>query len=315
MFTIRLFDPAADVLRLLRLFNALEALDGDPNPSTEAHIRSQLAWHGHDPAADRWVAELPGSPDTLIGHAWVFRQTDQRAALKVAVHPEWQRRGIGSALLAHALARVHELGVPAVISGTDARNTAACEFLRQHDFVQVSSNWFMRASADLPLPVPVWPQGYTVCRYPAINNLAALARVLDRGYGDLYGHAQATQRTSESTVAERLAHSWNPENIFLVVAPEGDLVGFCQVKFDGEGDNYCGLDILDAPGIAPEHRRSGLVRPLVLAVMHWQRAHRRGDLLLEAYGDSAENAALYQDLGFVLTEHFIEFERKFAPQH
>ncbi len=311
MVTIRSFDPAADVPRLLRLFNTLEALDGDPNPSTEAHIRSQLAWHGHDPARDRWVAEH--DPATLIGHAWIFQQSATRAALKVAVHPQWQRQGIGSALLAHALARGHDLRVLTVISGADARDTVACRFLQRHAFVPVSSNWFLRARADLPLPAPVWPAGYTVRRYPEIDDPAALARVLDRGYGDLYGHAQATQRTTAITVAERLVTSWNPEHIFLVSAPDGNLVGVSLVKFDGERDNFSGVDILEAPGIAPEHRRAGLIRPLVLAMMHWQRAHGQGDLRLEAYGDPAEHVAVYQDLGFVLEEHFLEFERRLAP--
>jgi len=45
-YVIRSFDPSSDVLRLLRFFNDLERLDGDPNPSTEAHVRSQMNWRG-----------------------------------------------------------------------------------------------------------------------------------------------------------------------------------------------------------------------------------------------------------------------------
>lgn len=123
---IRLFDVETDAPRLLRLFNTLEALDGDPEPSTEAHIRAQLQWRGHNPATDRWVAEHPGDPDTLIAHAWVFQQTHQRTALKVTVHPDWQRRGIGSQLMAVALDRARANGTPCQITDEWAHPRVWC---------------------------------------------------------------------------------------------------------------------------------------------------------------------------------------------
>ncbi len=90
-YTIRQFDPSTDILRLLHFFNAVKDLKGDPNPSTEAHVRSQMRWRGHDPAVLRWVMEHPDNPANIIGHAWIFPQTSKRAACNVAVHPHWQQ--------------------------------------------------------------------------------------------------------------------------------------------------------------------------------------------------------------------------------
>ncbi len=204
-FTIRLFDPAADVLRLLRLFNELEALDHDPEPSTEATIRSQLNWRGHNPAADRWVVEIPGH--AFIGHGWVFKQTARRSALKVTVHPDYRRCGIGSALLKVALDRVREIGTPVAASGAGAPDSASVAFLEKHGFRAVSSNWALRAPASLVLPLPILPQGYRVCPYSEIKHPAALATALNRGYGDLPGHAENSQPITESYVAEAFATS------------------------------------------------------------------------------------------------------------
>ena len=119
-FTIRQFDPSLDVLRLLRFFNSLETLEGDSNPSTEDHVRSQMNWRGHNSARDRWVIEHPHDPAAIIGHAWIFTQTSKRAACKVAIHPHWQRQGLGRSLMPYTIQRAHEMGVHEVVSGCDS---------------------------------------------------------------------------------------------------------------------------------------------------------------------------------------------------
>jgi hypothetical protein len=43
----------------------------------EADVRAQLAWRGHDPARDRWVAEAPGDSSRFCGHAWLFTQSPE----------------------------------------------------------------------------------------------------------------------------------------------------------------------------------------------------------------------------------------------
>jgi len=79
--TIRLFRPDADVPPLVALLTAIAAGDKTGAVFDEATVHSQLAWLGHDPARDRWVAEAPGEGSQLIGHAWVFAQSPQRAIL------------------------------------------------------------------------------------------------------------------------------------------------------------------------------------------------------------------------------------------
>ena len=72
-FVIRPVDVEADVPRLVRLFEEVEAADQTGNFTSEATVRSRLQQPGHDPAHDRWVVAEPGNPDRLIAHAMVAR--------------------------------------------------------------------------------------------------------------------------------------------------------------------------------------------------------------------------------------------------
>lgn len=307
---IQQFDPSTDVLRLLHFFNALEELEGDPQPSTEAHVLSQMKWRGHDPANDRWVIEHPDNPANIIGHAWIFTQTSKRAACKIAVHPYWQRQGLGSTLLPYILQRAHELGVVEIVSGCDAANEAAVSFLERHGFQVRSSNWFLHLPQSASVPEPVWPSGYSVRRYIEVDDLPLLVEVLNRSFHDIPGHAanEVGVVTVES-VSEMLGINYLPEHLFLAFAPDNTPAGVCRLRLHGFSDNHSGFDIVDAPGIVPEHREQNLHVPLILTAVHWQRKHSKGDLMLESYGDSEVTIAAYEALGFQLRRRYLESVR------
>lgn len=309
-YDIRQFDPSTDILRLLHFFNALKALKGDPNPLTEAHVQSQMEWRGHDPAKDRWVIEHPDNPKTIIGHAWIFTQTSKRAACNIAVHPHWQQQGLGSTLLPYILRRAHELGVVEIVSGCNVDNKAAVSFLERHGFHVRSSNWSLRLPQTTSILEPAWPNSYRVQRYSEVDNLPLLVEVLNRSFHDIPGHAanEVGVVTSES-VSEMLGKNLFPEQLFLVFTSDNTPAGICRLRLNGISDNHSGVDIVDAPGIVPEHREHNLHIPMILTAVHWQRKHSTGDLNLESYGDSEVRIAAYESLGFQLQHRYLESVR------
>jgi GNAT superfamily N-acetyltransferase len=310
MVTVRSFDPSVDISRLLRFFNALELLEGDPNPSTEDHVRSQMHWRGHDPAQDRWVIEHPHDPSAILGHAWIFKQTSKRAACKVAIHSDWQHQGLGSVLLSRVLLRAQEIGMEEVVSGCDSSDQAAQGFLNHHGFQVRSSNWFLMLPATVPISSPIWPSAYTVRRYVDVDHLPTLAAVLNRSFHDLPGHAENEVGViTVESVQERLGKTLIPEDLFLVFAVPDILVGICGLRRHGRSENASGIDILDQPGIVPDYREQNLHIPLVLTAVHWQRQHSDRDLMLECYGDSEARIASYEALGFRLQSRFMEYGR------
>ncbi len=146
---IRLFRPEADVPPFVALLATIATGDKTGATADEATIRSQLAWLGHDPTRDRWVAEAPDDSSQLIGHAWVFAQSPQRSILYAAVHPAWRRQGIGSALLAQAIDRARENRASQIVSATRAGSATSDAFLLRHGFLPVGRARTLTAPANL----------------------------------------------------------------------------------------------------------------------------------------------------------------------
>jgi putative acetyltransferase len=79
-----------------------------------------------DPSALSLVAEEAGEVvgHVMVSRAWIDaprRLVDVRTLSPLAVTPEWQRRGIGSALVRAALRHLDESGVPLVFLEGDPR--------------------------------------------------------------------------------------------------------------------------------------------------------------------------------------------------
>lgn len=100
-------------------------------------LEQRLAWlDGRSPAHPVTVAQLDGS---VVG--WgaleIFRNRPayrHTAELSIYVHPEWHRRGIGSAILADLLARARALGHHALVGGCCSESTAVIALLEASGF-------------------------------------------------------------------------------------------------------------------------------------------------------------------------------------
>lgn len=315
---IRLFNPAADFAQLLALRRELEALEPTGNDTSEEGLRAMLKIRGHDPAQDRWVVTTLAEPEKLLAHAWLFAQSQERIVTSIHVHPAWRRQGIGSALLATMVARARRAGATHVTGGRWEPAMPAHHFLTHHGFAPVGHNRFFVAPADVPLPAPVWPTGYTVRTFAEVQDLALLAEVCNLCYHDMWGHAEnVAGAVDEVRLAEGMRVSpahYNPDAIFIVFAPDGDVAGVCFGRVYGYENNDPATGrpklVVDSPGVVPAQRHWGLQRPLTLTTMHWLRnTVGAGPIQLHTYGDQEAAVAIYHALGFVLepNSHLIEY--------
>ncbi|MEZ4736788.1 MAG: GNAT family N-acetyltransferase [Caldilineaceae bacterium] len=322
---IRLLNPEKDFAALLALRRELEALEPTDGDTSEAGLRATFKWRNHDPAQDRWVATAPDEPDNFIAYAWVYAQSHERVVTLVRVHPAWRRQGLGSDLLAHTLERARQYGATHVTGACWQTAPEAHQFLTHHDFAPVGHNRFFHAPPDVPLPDPVWPDGYTVRNFAEVQDLALLVKVCNRAYHDMWGHAENVPgAVDEERLAEGMRNSpahYNPESMFIAFAPDGDVAGICfgRIYGDENNDPTTGRpkQVVDSPGVVPEHRHMELQRPLTLTAMHWLRATAGvGPIQLHTYGDQEIAVAIYHALGFVLdpNSHLIEY-RLALPAH
>lgn len=239
------------------------------------------------------------------------------------VHPFWRCRGLGSALLAHTLARARQYGATQVTCGRWETAQPAHHFLVHHGFEPAGHNRFFHAPPDVLLPEPIWPDGYRVRTFAEVQDLSLLAEVCNRCYHDMWGHAENVPgAVDETRLAEGMRNSlehYNPASIFIAFAPDGDVAGVCFDRIFGY-ENYDPnigrpKKVVDSPGVVPAHRHLGLQRPLTLTTMRWLRAHGGpGAMALWTYGDQEAAVAIYQDLDFVLepNSHLIEYRLELA---
>jgi GNAT superfamily N-acetyltransferase len=314
-YAIRLFRRDKDLPGLVQLRIDIEAIDQAGNDLDETVVIEMLNWPGHDPEQDRWVVKAPENPAKLVGHAWARIQSQERTIIYVAIHPEWRRKGLGSALLDRALARAHEHGANHVTAAADVKNKGAEEFLLRHGFRHAGDNRFMQAAAGILLAEPHWPMGYTVRNYADVQELSTLVEAFNRSYGDMWGHRENTKGAmNEDYLAKRMnqyPNQYIPEGIFIAFAPDGDVAGVCVAELGAKakGHDEEQEKIVDSPGVVPEHRHMRLQRPLTLTAMHWLRGYGSGPINLESYGDRDDAIEIYREVGFVLQEHYVEYCR------
>jgi ribosomal protein S18 acetylase RimI-like enzyme len=77
---VRPFAPDADLPLLVRLRAEAESIDQSGEDVGEEALCAQLAWPGHDPARDRWVAVPRDDADRLVGCALVWKPPADRCA-------------------------------------------------------------------------------------------------------------------------------------------------------------------------------------------------------------------------------------------
>jgi mycothiol synthase len=290
------------------MLTEVEDSDHDGEDVSETALRERLTWPNHDPEQDCLVIEDPNVEGALIGYSSVYAQTPQRSFLNVAIHPAWRQKGLGKALLIKALQRARETGAKQVTIDANAFNPIPNAFLQRRGFEVVESSWVLRAPADLVFEAAQWPDGYTVHDYTTVQQPSTLADAFNRSYADRWGHSENTIAATGAGMTNWISAN-DPTGILLVFAPNGEVVGTCTAipASDLEPGDSEAIDIIDAPGVAPEHRHQDLYSPLVLTALHWLRLSAQHTVELQSWGDDEQTIAFYQKIGFLVKQHFFSY--------
>ncbi len=245
----------------------------------------------------------------LIGYGLLFMQIPERGALGIVVHPAWRRRGVGTCLLNQLKVAAKAAGAGYVYTEENEQNQPATAFLRAAGFQAAGDVWVLQAPTELDFSAPDWPAGYSVRSYAEIQDIHVLLEACNRVYGDMQGHSE---NTAGGTKAEELAgwiENWDPHGIWVAFGPDGAPAGTLRaVSQDSETE-----DLIDGPGVAPQHRACRLQRPLILTAAGWLRGQGRRTLRMECWGDTTETVVLYQELGFRVAEHAVSFKQDLEP--
>src|SRR5919199_1834816 len=116
-------------------------------------IRNQ--WRRTDLERDTWLWEHDGR---LVAFA-ILRSRGETFSVNGFVHPDFEGRGLGTAILQATERRARERGARKLDNGIAATNRAATELLEASGYRDVGHYYVMTIELEEPPPRPKWPPG------------------------------------------------------------------------------------------------------------------------------------------------------------
>jgi mycothiol synthase len=267
---------------------------------------------GVAPVGDQVLRELPHDRtrhlvaldgDSVVGYLDLAPATDGVPAMaELVVHPQWRRRGIGSAMARTALAE-GGIGTRIWAHGNlePARATAkAVGLTPTRELLQMR-----RPLTNLP-PVTI-PAGVRVRTYRGPDDDAELLRVNNAAFA---WHPEQSGWTA-ADIAERRGEPWfDAAGLFMAFDEKtGRLLGFHWTKAHGAGGQersdsgtYHGLAEVYVVGVDPAAQGRGIGATLTLVGLHHLAQRLSGadqpTVMLYVEADNLAAVNTYQRLGF-----------------
>jgi mycothiol synthase len=274
----------------------------------EDDIRIQWTSPRFDVSTDTWVV---ASHDTLVGYGELF-DTRSDAGLEAmgVVHPDHQRRGLGSFLLSriearardHAVASAEPLELNNIIVSGDDR---ARQLLQGAGYEHARSFWHMVIDLEEPVPEADLPDGVDVRAFAVDRDKHAVHTLMEEAFSRHYGYAPTPFDEWWREISSR--SDFDPTLWFLAWHGRDLVAG---VIGGHRGDDAWIHDV----GVLSPWRRRRLAWSLVsrsLAEFR-RRGYSRAGLNVDALNQTGATE-LYRRMGFQVTTAFDAYRKKISP--
>jgi mycothiol synthase len=300
----RLQRPGDDAV-ISGLVNAGNVADGIPHRLSVAQVAS---WLDHpsrlDLDLDILVAEVAGEPVAYAEGGWEQDNDGGRNhATWGQVHPDWRRRGLGSALLRWVeerqaeVAAMHPAGVERRLESWAAESEAGrIALLEGHGYEIVRYDFEMErpnldAIPELPLPDGIELR-------PALEE--HLRRIWETEVEVFRDHWGAID-DSEASFEQKRADPRRDMRLWVVAWQGDEIVGQSLNRIDPEANEELGLrrGWVSSVGVRRAWRRQGIARSLVAESL---RVLRDAGMATAGLGVDAQNPhgalGVYESVGF-----------------
>lgn len=273
----------------------------------------------HAAAYERWVAEVDGQ---VVGHASWFQLSNrlhpQKFWMDGAVHPDYQGKGLGSALFARVTAAI-ALKNPISLRTFSREDYAPTRrFLETRGFMEAKRTWesFLNLSAFSFEPYAGQPEGVEAqgIRLCSLDQLQGLPDWQQR-LCDLCNRIQSDVPDIDPAVpltVEQFQSRYLQSRTFIA---EGQFIALDGDRWVGVSNMWKGTDdtTLDIglTGVLPAYRRRGIALALKLRAMAWAKG--RGATRLRTSNASTNRGmlAINEQLGFEKRPAWLHLLRTF----
>ena len=277
---------------------SLRALARDPSLAHEfAQLQSDPGFD--DMMADpflpvglRWIATVDGEP---AGFAFSFLAPTHGgsfAMVRLGVVERHRRRGVASALLAAADAKLagirDEHGLSEVSVSAWQPNPAAEGFAARHGFRHARNFWRMERPIGA-VAKPQWPPDVSVRRYDGSEQaLVDFNDAYNRSFANHYHYVRSSLEDTRVMTTQR---HFRPAGLILAYRGEA-CVGFCRNARYGDPGEVALI------GTVPEARGVGLGRALLRWGVAWLQEDFSNPVYLMVDGENDSALRLYRSEGF-----------------
>lgn len=232
----------------------------------------------------------------LVGYAEVY----QGRYADLGVHPRFQGRGIGRALVGWMVAESSRQG--GTLVGMPVPSGSYRErLLSAHGFEPLWESWVLRLPPDVELALPALPDGYRIRAVEGPADIEAAYHVVEDAFLEWSDRPKASYADWSVPILER--PGYEPWQFRVATDPEGTVVGVAVVPV-GEGFGY-----VEKLAVRADQRGQGLGVALLSEAFAIARAH--GAERFELSTDSRTGAlGLYESVGMVVTSTWRHLARR-----
>ncbi len=313
--TFRSFGGDAEYESLSGLLKASNRHDGIPWLPTGSNLRSEMENRAaFDPTRDVLLAQLGGRLIGMTGVERVVRDGAPVYEMWGAVHPEFRRRGLGTALLDWSLARarrraaIEDPGVAVQVAGdAEEQETGHRALLVRAGFEPVRHFFLMRRPTLDDVPEAPLPEGLEI-RPVTANQRRAVLEAEFEAFEDHWG----TRERSEDSYNLTLSRPELDSDLWVVAWDGDQIAGVVENWIWAEENEELGVKRgwLERISVRRPWRRRGLARAITAESV---RRLRDGGMEEGMLGVDSENAngalGLYEGLGFEVHSRSAAYRR------
>jgi mycothiol synthase len=275
-------DDAAAVAALVDEFDATYVEDPDRHSPSEV----EGWWARLDLAGDSLA--FFGASGVLAACGTAYERRADVLDLDAFVHPAYQGRGLGGALLAWLEDEGRRRGRSTLHTAALAADEAARTLVEARGFRPARHFYRMLIDLDAPPPDPVWPEGFEVSTF-APGDEQELHDVIEEAFADHWGHELHDLDHWQTTL---FGQGWWDPSLVYIVRAGGEAVAaeINAVRF--------GMGWIGSLGTLEPWRGKGLGRALLLQAFGelYRRGERRIGLAVDADNETGATH-LYESVG------------------